>query len=82
MKLPDEDKALPDIARGFAPQLRAADQLFEYLQGLVNNVTSKANQRLTMCLSSVFTRLLRLHCAATKIATIGIASEAKLQVRA
>ncbi|MBI4376516.1 MAG: hypothetical protein HY549_08710 [Elusimicrobia bacterium] len=82
MKLPDEDKALPDIANEFAPQLKAGYELFAYLQKIATDAKTKAGQRQVMCLSSVLTRLLRLHYAAVKLSSTGIASEAKLQVRA
>jgi len=82
MKLPDEDKAVPDIARAFKPLLDAADKLFEYVQVSAKGATPKGGVRLNNCLSSVLARLLRLHYSAVKLASVGVASEAKLPIRA
>lgn len=82
MKLPDEEKAMSDIALEFAPQFSAAKQLFEYIRNSVDGGKANNTEVVNSCLSAVLVRLLRLHYAAVKLASLGIASEAKLQIRA
>lgn len=83
MKLPDEDKAIVDIANEFKAQISAADRLFDHIVGTLNKATAKgSSEHLNACLSALIIRLLRLHYAAVKLAATGIASEAKIQIRA
>jgi hypothetical protein len=82
MKLPDEEKAVSDIAKEFALQLSAAKRLFEYIYSVVNGATAKNKESVNSCLLAVLVRMLRMHYAAVKLASLGIASEAKLQIRA
>ena len=83
MKLPDEDKAIADIATEFKVQISAADRLFDYVAGTLHQATAGGNsEHLNACLSAVIIRLLRLHYTAVKLSSIGVASEAKIQIRA
>ena len=82
MKLPDEDIAVPDIAKAFAVQLDVADKLFEYVSAMMNGVRFASTQNIHSCVAPVLTRLLRLHYATVKLASVGLASEAKMPVRA
>lgn len=82
MKLPDEDKAVVDIANEFKAQISAADRLFDYIFSTLNGATARGDNDLNTCLTALAIRLLRLHYAAVKLAATGIASEAKIQIRA
>lgn len=82
MKLPDEDIAAPDIARAFAPHFAAGDRLFDFVRGMVTGVRLVTTQRVHYCVAPVLTRLLRLHYTATKLSSVGLASEGKMAVRA
>lgn len=82
MKLPDEDLAVPDIARAFAVHFEAADRLFAFVTGMMAGVRFAQRQRIHMCVAPVLTRVLRLHYVVNKLAAVGLASEAKMAVRA
>lgn len=82
MKLPDEDKGARDIARALRPQLEAAEKLFECVLGAAQGAPAAGGPHLRACLSAALARLLRLHYAAVKLASAGVAAEARPQIRA
>lgn len=82
MKLPDEDRAVPDIAHDYAAHFDAGDRLFLFVSELMRGVRFTRLQRIHMCVAPVLTRVLRLHYVVHKLARVGLASEAKMAVRA
>jgi hypothetical protein len=81
VKLPDEDIATPEIARAFAVHFGAADRLFEYVKDLLGGTRLNLVERIHYCEAPVLTRLLRLHYTVSKLASVGLGSEAKMAVR-
>ena len=82
MKLPDEDKAVLDIAKEHEKQFSAASRLFDHIVSSLSGGKANGGEHLNRCLSALIIRLLRLHYAAVKLSSLGLASEAKIQIRA
>lgn len=82
MRLPDEEIAAVEIQQAFEPQLTAANRLFEFVQQMIIGGRFDPGQRVHYCVAPVLVRLLRLHYSAVKLASVGLAAEAKMSVRA